>query len=104
MINGPVFLFPEWPAPANVHAASSTRIGGISHFDYASFNLASHVGDSADAVATNREQLVAALGLPEMPVWLSQVHGVAVLRRDGSDKAGIPFPRSGIAYDGSAEQ
>lgn len=88
----PVFLFPDWPAPANVRAAVSTRIGGVSHFDYAGFNVASHVGDSADAVATNREQLVAALALPEMPVWLSQVHGVGVLYRDGTSKAAIAPP------------
>ncbi len=83
MVNTPVFITPDWSAPATVRAATSTRVGGVSHFDFASFNLAAHVGDSADAVATNREQLVAALGLPEMPVWLSQVHGVDVLRHDG---------------------
>lgn len=98
-MNEPVFLFPDWPAPVNVRAAVSTRIGGVSHFDYASFNLASHVGDSAEAVATNRELLVASLSLPEMPVWLSQVHGVAVLRRDGSGSGAIPhYPEYDACY------
>ena len=83
MIHDPRFLIPDWQVPVNVCSAASTRIGGVSHFEFASFNLAGHVGDSANAVATNREQLVAALQLPEMPVWLNQVHGVAVLRRDG---------------------
>lgn len=77
------FLIPDWPAPANICSAVSTRMGGVSQFEFASFNVAGHVGDSASAVAANREQLVRALQLPEMPVWLSQVHGVAVLRRDG---------------------
>lgn len=79
----PVFIVPDWPAPANIHAAVTTRTGGVSHIEYASFNLASHVGDSAEAVATNREILVDALQLPEQPVWLMQVHGVDVLRLDG---------------------
>ncbi len=82
-MTAPEFLIPDWPAPANVRAAVSTRTGGVSHIEYASFNLASHVGDSADAVATNREILQAALHLPEQPPWLMQVHGVEVLRRDG---------------------
>jgi YfiH family protein len=80
----PIFLNPDWPAPAHVHAATSTRMGGVSHMEYASFNLAGHVGDSADSVATNREILQQALGMPEQPVWLMQVHGVEVLRHDGS--------------------
>ncbi len=79
----PVFLIPDWPAPANVRAAVSTRSGGVSHIEYASFNLASHVGDSASVVATNREILQASLELPQQPVWLMQVHGVDVLRHDG---------------------
>lgn len=87
----PVFIFPDWPAPANICAATSTRIGGVSHLEYASFNLGGHVGDSANAVATNREILQAALQLPEQPVWLTQVHGIDVLSLDGSDP--VTFPR-----------
>jgi YfiH family protein len=79
----PVFIVPDWPAPTNIRAAASTRSGGVSHIEYASFNLASHVGDSAEAVATNREILQESLQLPEQPVWLTQVHGVDVLRHDG---------------------
>lgn len=83
IITEPVFLTPDWPAPANIRAAVSTRSGGVSHIEYASFNLASHVGDSADRVATNREILQGSLQLPQQPVWLMQVHGVDVLRLDG---------------------
>lgn len=79
----PVFLVPDWPAPANIRAAVTTRTGGVSHIEYAGFNLASHVGDSVECVATNREILQQALDLPEQPVWLAQVHGVEVLRHDG---------------------
>ncbi len=83
MTTPPVFLFPDWPAPANVRAATTTRAGGVSHLEYASFNLAGHVGDSADNVATNREILQQALGMPQQPLWCTQVHGVEVLRHDG---------------------
>ncbi|HQQ63904.1 MAG TPA: peptidoglycan editing factor PgeF [Pseudomonadales bacterium] len=87
----PVFINPDWPAPANIRAATSTRLGGVSHLEYASFNLGGHVGDSASAVATNREILQEVLSLPEQPLWLTQVHGVRVMRRDG--RAETTFPR-----------
>jgi hypothetical protein len=53
--------------------------------------MAGHVGDDAISVATNRQRLVEALSLPEMPHWLSQVHGtgVAVL-----DKGSIGLPEA----------
>lgn len=78
-------LTPDWPAPANVRAAVTTRAGGVSHAPYDSFNLASHVGDDAQAVAKNRALLQQHLSLSEQPPWLTQVHGVAVLRRDGKN-------------------
>lgn len=81
----PVFIIPDWPAPANIRAAVSTRVGGVSRNECASFNLASHVEDNAEDVAANRKILAAALQLPEQPVWLTQVHGVDVLRHDGSE-------------------
>lgn len=83
MMTSPVFLFPDWPAPANIRAAISTRAGGVSQCEYEGFNLAGHVGDSVESVAANRELLQRVLVLPEQPVWLAQVHGVDVLRQDG---------------------
>jgi YfiH family protein len=38
-----------------------------------------HVGDDPAAVHENRARLRAALALPAEPVWLKQVHGVAVV-------------------------
>ena len=75
------FLIPDWPAPAAVRAAVSTREQGLSRGVYAGFNLASHVGDDAACVAANRHWLQSALQLPEQPAWLTQVHGTAVLQR-----------------------
>lgn len=73
------FLRPDWPAPAHVRAVVTTRAGGISSGPYASFNLATHVGDDPAAVAANRVRLRDALGLQREPAWLSQIHGATVV-------------------------
>lgn len=84
-----LFLSPDWPAPARVRAATTTRQGGVSQPPFDSFNLGSHVGDVPANVATNRQQLVETLSLPDEPRWLNQVHGTTVANLDiGSD--GIP--------------
>jgi YfiH family protein len=75
----PQFIFPDWPAPANVRAAVTTRAGGLSNAPYDSLNLANRVGDSPTAVHENRAHLCSALALPSKPLWLKQVHGVAVV-------------------------
>ncbi len=68
------FVVPDWPAPANVCALQTTRLGGVSAAPWAGFNLGDHVGDDPAHVAANR----AALGglLPTEPCWLQQVHGI----------------------------
>lgn len=72
----PDWLLPDWPAPRNVRAGMSTRVGGVSLPPYASLNPASHVGDDPNAVAENRRLLQQ--WLPAEPLWLNQVHGVEV--------------------------
>lgn len=71
------FITPSWPAPANVKALQTTRIGGVSKAPYASLNLGAHVNDDAIAVAQNRQLL--SPYLPSEPVWVNQVHGVEVI-------------------------
>jgi len=73
------WIVPDWPAPAAVHAVSTTRHGGVSVAPYASMNPADHVGDADIAVARNRSLLAAQLALPAEPCWLRQVHGTAVV-------------------------
>lgn len=73
------FIEPDWPAPAAVKAFTTTRTGGVSKAPYDSFNLATHVGDDAEAVSTNRKLLNDTLQLPGNPFWLEQVHGTDVL-------------------------
>jgi hypothetical protein len=73
------WIFPDWPAPPQVHAAIATRQGpGISAPPFDRFNLGLRNGDLADAVQTNRSALQQALALPAAPRWLRQVHGVSV--------------------------
>lgn len=76
----PELIVPDWPAPANVRAVQTTRHGGVSRGPYASLNLGDHVGDDATAVAANRTRLEAML--PAGPIWLKQVHGIAVAHAD----------------------
>lgn len=73
------FISPDWPAPTNVRAFSTTRVGGASRGAYASFNLGDHVGDDPAAVGRNRELLRSALNLPAEPAWLRQAHGTHVI-------------------------
>ncbi len=72
-----VFIKPEWPAPANVKALQTTRIGGLSQPPYANLNLGTHVNDDPLTVAINRQLL--SPHLPSEPVWINQVHGTHVI-------------------------
>jgi YfiH family protein len=68
------WLTPDWPAPANIHAATTLRTGGVSCGVYTSLNPAMHVGDGADLVKQNRQLIKDLMGLPSEPVWLEQIH------------------------------
>ena len=70
-------LLPDWPAPNNIAAISTTREGGVSQAPFASLNLGLHVGDQQNDVLTNRQRL--ATHLPAAPVWLNQVHSSDVV-------------------------
>ena len=72
------WLTPDWPAPASVRAVCTTRSGGVSLAPYDSLNLGNHVGDDAGHVVANRAIFQQTMGA--RPVFLNQVHGVAVLK------------------------
>lgn len=80
MQNKPEFLTANWNAPKNVRTLITTRIGGYSNNNCASFNLARHVGEELKTVEKNRELL--ATHLPDTPTWLNQVHSDLVLNLD----------------------
>jgi len=75
-------ILPEWPAPANVRAFSTTRTGGVSQAPWNSLNLGYHCGDNPHHVEQNRQSLLARL--PSEPRWLKQVHGIDVVTWDGA--------------------
>lgn len=78
-------LVPDWPAPARVRAAVTTRrVAGVSPAPFDAFNLGAHCGDDPAAVAANRAALVPLLGLPAAPRWLRQVHGTEVAMFDAA--------------------
>ena len=81
-LKGASFLIPNWPAPVNVKALSTTRFQGVSVGAYASNNLALHVGDAAELVKQNRESLRLGADLPNKPAWLNQVHSNRVVAAD----------------------
>ena len=80
----PDWIIPDWPAPARVRAVCTTRAGGVSVAPFDSLNLGDHVRDDPVAVATNRRALQQAIAA--RPVFLQQVHGIAVATLD----AGTP--------------
>jgi hypothetical protein len=71
------FIAPDWPAPLNVCAIQTTRMGGVSLAPFNSLNVGDHVNDNALHVAQNRQLL--APYVPTEPVWMNQVHGIRVL-------------------------
>ena len=89
-----------------VRRVVSTRAGGHSRGDFASFNLSALVGDEPAAVAANRARLRRELGVPV--VFLEQVHGTRVATVDavpapdapdvpGTDAVVTALPGVGIA-------
>jgi YfiH family protein len=88
-MNDPSLLSVDWPLPAGVHAAFTTRVGGVSSAPWDTFNVATHVGDAHGDVAANRARLKSLLALPAEPAWLSQVHGTVVADLDSQPQGVI---------------
>jgi len=76
--NLPVII-PDWPAPANIRALSTTRTGGCSLPPYQQLNLGMHVGDEEFRVINNRHLLSTSKKLPQPPRWLKQIHSTQVI-------------------------
>jgi len=76
--------------PNNIQLISTTRFteGGASVFGYENFNLATHVGDEAQAVAHNRALLVKQFDLPSEPKYLEQIHSNICLQATSAECIG----------------
>jgi YfiH family protein len=81
------WIVPDWPAPASVHAFSTTRNGRAG----SAFDLSPR--------APGREVVHAELHrwLPEDPTWLAQVHGSAVCEVDGARRGNGQAPQADAA-------
>ncbi len=66
---------PDWPAPRNIHAYTTTRHGGVSQAPFNTMNLGLNTEDSNENIEQNRKQLIQQFNLPSEPFWLHQVHG-----------------------------
>ncbi|VAX09345.1 FIG00003370: Multicopper polyphenol oxidase [hydrothermal vent metagenome] len=91
------WLIPDWPAPANIHGATSLRHGGVSLPPYDSLNLGKHVGDDPAAVTENRRRLQ----LPSEPIWLTQTHGTHIIdaarhKADQAEADGSTTTQAGV--------
>lgn len=75
------WLVPDWPAPTQVRAVFTSRVGGVSVAPYGALNLGDHVGDALADVQANRARLADAIAA--QPVFLQQVHGCAVAHVTG---------------------
>jgi len=78
-------IFADWAVSPSIVAFSTTRQGGVSEPPFASFNLATHVGDDPNRVASNRALLKELLPQQVECQWLEQVHGndVALVNKAG---------------------
>jgi len=96
-MQGDNLVEPDWPAPENVQAAVTTRLGGFSKPGFDSYNLAAHVGDDPKAVTRNRNKLAEQTGLlPEQFCWLDQVHGKQIVSAQAYDaKSGLSLLADG---------
>lgn len=78
------WLTPDWPAPARVRAAVTTREGpGNAPNSSYEFNVGTRCGDDPARVSANRAALAEVLALPGTPNWLRQVHDTNVVDVDG---------------------
>lgn len=84
----------DWDVPSFVHAGYTLRSGGVSAGCYSSLNLALHVGDDRERVIENRAIAVRRLALPADPVYVTQVHGTAVLRGEDAGESALRATRS----------
>lgn len=79
-------IIPNWPAPKNVKAFASTRVGGFSTAPYQGLNLGAHVGDDLSIVEKNRDWLAQQAKMPSAPIWLNQTHSTVVAQASAPTK------------------
>lgn len=79
-----VLITPDWPAPANVVAYTTTRAGGVSLDAFEGLNVGLHVGDNPECVMANRAMLPHADNI----IWLNQTHSSTVISLPADSRDG----------------
>lgn len=74
------YFTPDWKVNNLVCAAVTTRENGSSENEYASFNLATHVGEDVCVVEKNRVEIKSWFDSDLQWQWLDQVHGNNAVR------------------------
>lgn len=100
----PRFIYPDWPAPSNVKALSTTRLGGYSCGGFQGLNLGLHVQDDCTLVWRNRQLLTATAELPQQPFWLEQTHSTDVITLLGQSHDASSVPTADATVTCMAEQ
>lgn len=72
-------IYPYWTAPKNIHAFTTTRIGGVSLAPFSSLNMSNRTDDNLEHVAENRKRIIQAQQIPNEPNWLNQTHSTIAL-------------------------
>jgi polyphenol oxidase len=90
---------PNWPAPANILSAMTTRVGGVSNAPFDSLNLGYSTHDNRKRVKENESIVAKALGIDETHIrWVYQVHGNVVHRAEALP-ANVPLGATTIEGD-----
>jgi len=76
---------PNWSAPKNIQAISTTRLGGYSLGAYQGLNLGLHVQDDPQLVNKNRLLLAEALSLSNHLPWLNQTHSNTLFQLESNE-------------------
>lgn len=97
-------IYPDWDAPSNVRALTTTRLGGVSKAPYAALNVGDHVGDGEQFVLENRQLLMRFIKVDNRantinlePIWLRQEHTDKIIGDAGIESK--DYLKN--AYDGS---
>lgn len=90
MISAMNQIRPNWAAPPQIKSFCTTRHGGVSKAPFNALNLGLNAGDNSVDVLHNRS--IVRSHLPAEPLWLKQIHGVAVSTpASRNDSNGKPF-------------
>ncbi len=77
-----LIIQPNWNAPSNIKAFTTTTYGGVSKNNFQYLNLGTHVGDNLELVLQNRQILQNHIGNNVKLRWLNQIHSNIIFNDD----------------------